>query len=914
MAAPSIPAHPLDRAPDEAEARLFDGLAAGARALVAGAASADALAVIARGVAESLAAPLVVVRAAEAGSGELVAVALHAASDALAAEVEGSRLPAGSVGRTDADFDAADRATPAAIRRTAARARASRALVVPAAEGERPAATLEVYRAGPPFGELERALARLAAAHVELALASGASLGGADLPSRVRLALELAGEALAAGSDEAELAEHVVRLAVDATGAEGAVLWRVAQGSPPVPLARHGEADTGGAAAEQVRGALEARDGNGDAGRSTPLVVPLGEPPAGALTLAFAGEPAPDALDALGGLAARAGGAGRRTRRAAGGGGAPERAPHGGARGSPADAQLSLAHTLETAVERVGELTASEDVGLYLREGERLVAASVRGRAGDTALAERLLELALGPFRSRGFLLLPDLASDLRLAGLEGVLAETGLRRALVVPLVVQDEVIGALAVFDRAPRDHEPGEEGLVIALSSQLAVAVQNARLHERTKELGAVLERTLASERKAARQLRGLFEISHSFTRSLSLDATLDAVAETMVKLFGVDLAAIRLRDARRGELVLHALRVADRSLEEPAAAMLARPMSLDDPLVARVLAERRPLLLAAGRSDVPPDSILQPFLGKGSTAAMLPLATPGEVLGTLTLVSLDPGRPLDEETLETAATVTAQAALAIDNARLSQQRRDFTETMQRSLLPRTLPEVPGLEIGHVYQSASRVDVGGDVYDLLALDDGRIAVCLGDVVGKGIEAAADMTMAKFAFRSLARLYPEPGTFLAHTNDVVVEEIAPGKFLTLLYVVADPRTGELACANAGHPPLRLVQPDGTVRALPAPGLALGIDPGQEYPEERVVAAPDSSAVLYTDGVIECRSNGELYGEARLDRFLAANAGLDAQELADALLADCRAFAGGELDDDCAIVVLRVARDVSVG
>ncbi|HSJ92417.1 MAG TPA: hypothetical protein VK896_00155, partial [Gaiellaceae bacterium] len=108
MAAPSVPAHPLDRAPDDAEARLFDGLAAGVRALVAGAAPADALAVMARGVAESLAAPLVVVRAAEAESGELVAVALHAASDALAAEVEGSRLPAGSIGTADADLDAAD--------------------------------------------------------------------------------------------------------------------------------------------------------------------------------------------------------------------------------------------------------------------------------------------------------------------------------------------------------------------------------------------------------------------------------------------------------------------------------------------------------------------------------------------------------------------------------------------------------------------------------------------------------------------------------------------------------------------------------------------------------------------------------------------------------------------------------------
>jgi serine phosphatase RsbU (regulator of sigma subunit)/uncharacterized protein YigA (DUF484 family) len=908
MAAPPTSARSVDAAPDGAEALLLDGLAEAARTLVSGASSARALRIVARAAADALGAPLVVVRTCQPGGEQLVTAALHARSDALAAEVEGSRLHVAELAGGETDLAASDPRVPAAVRRTAARAGAARALVVPVAGEDGLVATLEIYRSGTPCTSSERALARLAAAHVELALELDAALGGADLPARIRLALEVAGEALAAGSDETELADHLVRLAAETTGATGAVLWRVEDGDPPAALAQHGEPGRAEADAESVRRFLEERAaGNGSARRGRPLLVPLGEPPAGALALSFATEPDPAALEALSGLAARAGVALRRTRRARQVAGALERSQTVVAVVSQAIAQLSLAHTLETAVERVSELTASEDVGLYLREGERLVAASVRGRAGDTALAERLLELALGPFRSRGFLLLADLARDARLAGLEDVLAETGLRRGLVVPLVVQDEVIGALAVFERGPREYEPGEEGLLIALSSQLAVAVQNARLHERTKELGAVLERTLASERKAARQLRGLFEISHSFTRSLSLDATLEAVAATMVELFDLDLATIRLPDTRRGEAVLHALSVADPSLEGPATTMFSRPVPLDDPLVARVLGERHAVLLAAGAEDALPHSVLEPFLGKGSTAAMLPLATPGEVLGTLTLVSLDPARPIDQETLEAAATVTAQAALAIDNARLYQQQKDFSETMQRSLLPREFPKVPRLEIGHVYQSASRVDVGGDVYDLLALDDGRIAVCLGDVVGKGIEAAADMAMAKFAFRSLARLYPEPGTFLAHANDVVVEEIAPGKFLTMLYVLVDPETGELACANAGHPPFRLVRPDGSVQALPSPGLALGIDPGQEYPEERIAVPPGSSAVLFTDGVIECRSNGELYGEGRLDAFLAANARLGAQELADALLADCRTFAGGELGDDCAIVCLQV-------
>jgi sigma-B regulation protein RsbU (phosphoserine phosphatase) len=179
---------------------------------------------------------------------------------------------------------------------------------------------------------------------------------------------------------------------------------------------------------------------------------------------------------------------------------------------------------------------------------------------------------------------------------------------------------------------------------------------------------------------------------------------------------------------------------------------------------------------------------------------------------------------------------------------------------------------------------------------------------VVGKGIEAAADMAMAKFTFRALARSYPEPAQFLACVNDVVVEEIALGKFLTMVYAVLDPATGELAAANAGHPPLRLVRPDGAVQALPAPGLALGIDGGQAYAEERVAVPAGASVVLFTDGVLETRRDGELYGEGRLDAFLAANAGLDAQALADALVADVRAFGGGDLDDDCAVVCLRLA------
>jgi serine phosphatase RsbU (regulator of sigma subunit) len=255
------------------------------------------------------------------------------------------------------------------------------------------------------------------------------------------------------------------------------------------------------------------------------------------------------------------------------------------------------------------------------------------------------------------------------------------------------------------------------------------------------------------------------------------------------------------------------------------------------------------------------------------------------------------------------VGAQAALAIDNARLYQQQKDFAETMQRSLLPREIPRVRGLDVGHVYQSSARVDVGGDLYDFVVLEDGRLAVVIGDVLGKGISAAADMALAKYTFRALARADSAPAVFLRKANDVACDEIAEGKFVTLLYVLVDAAAREVAVASAGHPPARVVDPRGVVAPLGGTGLPLGIEAAQLYVEERARLDPGSTVVLYTDGVVEARRDSELYGEERLDRLLAQGRDLSAQDLAAEILADCRAFAGGELGDDCAIVCLKLAR-----
>jgi serine phosphatase RsbU (regulator of sigma subunit)/uncharacterized protein YigA (DUF484 family) len=900
----------------ELEPDAVDALAAAAGTLLEEGATARALDSLVEAVAAATQAELVIARVAHSAAGDLLARAVSSSSPALAAELQGTPLPASAVPASEVELTLDD--LPDGLRRAAERAGASLVRVYPVMLGGRPAATLELYRTGGGLSAGEALLGRLAAAHVGVAVRFDRESVGSGSREPGASSLELLGEALAAGADETATAEHVVRLAAEATGAAAAALWRIETDAPPTFLASYGTSSpaTSGESVEHALAALQERPrgvvatpaGNGNGQRTATLA--LGEPPVGALQLSFEdGGPTEEELQLLSPFAARAGLALRRSRRVELITRALQRSQTVIGVVSQAIAQLSLAHTLETAVERIAELTGSGHVGIYLREPDQLATAASRGLEEDADLAERLLELALGPFRGRGYVFIEDMRRDERLRGLEASWERNGIRRALFIPLIVHDEVIGALGVFKTRPRPYREGEEGLLLALSSQLAVAVQNARLHERAKELGERLERTLESERRAARQLRGLYEISQSFAESLSLQATLDAVVRSMVELFHLDAAAIRMPDERGEMLQLRALHVSDQKLADTAPKLLGRPQPMTAPTAQRLLRTGRPVLLGPGlMSGTDAHRFLEPFLAQGSTAAVLPLATPGETLGTLTILSLDPSRPIDSDTLDTAMTVSAQAALAIDNARLYQQQKDFSETMQHSLLPRELPAVPGLEVGHVYESSARVDVGGDVYDFLTLEDGRLAIILGDVTGKGIQAAADMAMAKFSFRALARMHPEPGDFLSKANDVIVDEIAVGKFITMLYVLVDPKAGTVSCASAGHPPARIVPREGPVVPLEASGLALGIEPGQQYAAAVATLAQGSAVVLYTDGVVESRRDGELYGEERLDDLLSRRRDLGAQKLAEAIVADCRSFAGGELGDDCAIVCLRLA------
>jgi len=880
----------------------LDALAAAGLALGSAANLGEALQIVVRATAMAAGARVVIARVADDGRRALTAAAVEADSSALAAELAGSRVPLDQISQHEVAESAR---LPEALRRAGERAGAAAVVVLPIHVDGRVCGTLELMR-DVPFDETERRHARVAAALVSLAIRAFGPAADPDESRQLETTLGLAGEALAAGADEARTAGELTRFAAEATDAAAALLWRRGEDSGLELVSAVGATEV----AERARSAAEralavpAAVAVEELGDATSAALQLGQPPVGTLQLIFADgqEPSEHDLATLRTFGVRAAYALRASMRSRTVAVELERTRALLAVIGQAIAELSLAHTLETAVARVAELLDADRLAVYLREDDRLYAAADVGLAGPhLRVAGRLLELSLGPFRSRGVLVVRSLGSDPRLSGVADAASESGIDAAVVVPLLAQDEVIGLLAVYPPRGRRVTENETALLAALAAQLAVAVQNAQLHERAKRLGAERERALDAERAASKQVRALYEISRSFAQSLSLEATLEAVTSTIVDVLDVDAALIRMPDERREWVLPRELKVADPRLADAARSILFRRQPFGARAIQRLFRLGEAFQLTA---DAAPE--LAPFLERGWTGAAMPIATPAEVLASLTIISVRPGSPVTSETMDEAARIAGQAALAIDNARLYQQQKEFADTMQRSLLPQTVPELAGLELGDAYESSARVEVGGDVYDFLELADGRLAVALGDVTGHGIEAAADMAMAKFVFRSLAREHPEPSDFLQAANDVIVGEIAPGKFITMVYVVIDPRTGEVAVAGAGHPAPRIVRSDGTLEPLDAHGLVLGIERGQSYEEVHGRLATGDAVVLYTDGVLEARRNGELYGFERLDAALAAGAGRAPETVARAVLDDCRAFAQGELADDCAIVVVR--------
>lgn len=283
--------------------------------------------------------------------------------------------------------------------------------------------------------------------------------------------------------------------------------------------------------------------------------------------------------------------------------------------------------------------------------------------------------------------------------------------------------------------------------------------------------------------------------------------------------------------------------------------------------------------------------------------VPLAATGEIAALLLLV----GR---EEVFSSAALYYADklstvASFALENARLQGAERETREALQTALLG-VVRDVPGIALGHLYRSASRrAAVGGDFYEVFVIDESRVGVLMGDVSGKGLEAASLAALVKTTVKIHAHDSGSPGAVMAKTNEVLVGECEPARFVTAFYGVLETSRGDFCYCIAGHPPAVLHRANGMTVLLKEASPILGAYPGLPYEDHRTRLENRDVLLLYTDGVTEARHAGDQFGEERLVKVVAQLDHVDARDLPEIVFEEVFAHVRGDLQDDMAILAL---------
>jgi PAS domain S-box-containing protein len=289
----------------------------------------------------------------------------------------------------------------------------------------------------------------------------------------------------------------------------------------------------------------------------------------------------------------------------------------------------------------------------------------------------------------------------------------------------------------------------------------------------------------------------------------------------------------------------------------------------------------------------------------SAIVVPLAARKRLLGTLSLVRTTDRPPFDEHDLLLAETLGRRAGLALENARLYQSTRRIARTLQQSLLERELPRIPGVRLAARYLAAAEgQEVGGDFYDAFEIRNRRYGIAIGDVCGKGPEAAALTALARYTIRAVADRGPT-GVMRLLNDAVRRDHQFANRFLSAVFGDLRTRDGDvvLELAVAGHPPPFVVRADGSVEVVEARGPLIGVARRAQFTSERVALAPGDRLVLYTDGLTDARAPETVFGEDDIAALLTAGRDHDPEGLARFLEAEVTA--GRDPRDDIAILVV---------
>jgi PAS domain S-box-containing protein len=422
-------------------------------------------------------------------------------------------------------------------------------------------------------------------------------------------------------------------------------------------------------------------------------------------------------------------------------------------------------------------------------------------------------------------------------------------------------------------------------------------------------------VTSVKTAETRMRLLAESGRILASSLDYQQTLRNVANVAVPVLA-DWCAVDLVDPnlRREHVV-----VAHSDPEKVALAIRLREMAPDEFETESATGR----VLQTGVSELYPDVTEEQLAASAQSeehlrllrtlqirsVLIVPMRVPNRMVGVMTLVTAESRRRLTDDDVELAEQLGRRAAVAVENARLHTTLSEISDTLQRSLMPGALPEVPGWELASLYRPAGgeeRIDVGGDFYEVFRSESGWFAI-IGDVTGKGIGAATLTGLLRHGSRFASRHDPRPAGILRQLDEALRSR-SEHPLCTALCVRLEDRA--MTISSAGHPPALLARSDGTVREAPRAGPLLGAFANGAWPDESLSVADDELVLIYTDGVTESQGDECRFGLPRLKNLLSEQASSTPAEVLARLDAVLEEFRTGPRADDIAALAFRAGRD----
>jgi serine phosphatase RsbU (regulator of sigma subunit) len=459
-------------------------------------------------------------------------------------------------------------------------------------------------------------------------------------------------------------------------------------------------------------------------------------------------------------------------------------------------------------------------------------------------------------------------------------------------------------------------GDGGDVVGVGC-VALEVTDRRRAEAERERALELEREARADAEAgARRARFLAEASVILDESLDYAATLTAVSRLAVPWLA-DWCAV---DIREGD---GSLRRVNTAHVDPAKVELAKEVERRYPQP-REAEQGLPNVLATGRSEIYPD-IPDELLAQGAvddehlellravgirSVMIVPMITRGRTLGAITFVGAETDRRFGDDDLLLAEELARRAATSVDNARLYGERAYVARTLQESLLPPHLPDVPGIEMAALYRPVGEGnEVGGDFYDVFEIGSDCWAVVIGDVCGKGAGAAALTALVRYTVRAIASADTAPREILRQLNDAILRQRSDGRFCTVSYarLTTTPTGARLDVSNGGHPLPLVTHAQGRAEFVGRPGTLLGVVPDPDLHDLTIELGAGDTFVLYTDGITEAGAPDRLLGPDELAAVIDGCSSNEPDAVAACLEQAAVDASDGNPSDDIAIVVLHV-------